>query len=125
MNEPVAELLSPILQKRGEFTYEFWCVGCKMMHQCWTAHPTHKGATWSYNNNPESPTFSPSLKIGGVRRITDEEHKKLMAGDHVEPRPYSCHFFIRDGYLEYCSDCSHDLNSKRVKMEPIPEDDLG
>lgn len=117
-------LLSPILQQINEYTLEFYCPGCKMMHCVYLKHPNNRQASWDWNMCSKSPTFSPSLLISGTARITDAERDTLMAGGTIDPRPYTCHFFIRDGQLQFLGDCTHDLKGKTLPMVDIPEDDL-
>lgn len=117
------KLLSPILLQINSYTLSFYCPGCKMMHNVYLKHPENKQASWDWNMCVKEPTFSPSLLINGTARITDEERDILMAGGEIEPRPYTCHFFIRNGKLEYLGDCSHDLKGKTLAMMDVPEDD--
>lgn len=103
------KLLSPILQQSNEYTLEFYCPGCKMMHCVYLKHPDNKQASWDWNMCAKWPTFSPSLSIQMDWKGKD----------------YRCHFFIRDGQLQYLGDCSHDLKGQTLPMVDIPKDDLG
>lgn len=67
-----------------------FCPGCNMHHSF--------DERWTYNGDPEKPTFSPSL---------------LCNPDHVKIR---CHSFIRDGQWQFLSDCYHELAGKTVDM---------
>ncbi len=71
----------------------YWCPGCKTEHQIVTPR-------WSYNGNPEKPTFSPSILV-----IYDDTRTK------------TCHHFVRDGQIQYLNDCFHDLKDRTVPME--------
>jgi hypothetical protein len=115
--------LSPILQQVNEYTLSFFCPGCRMMHNVYLEHEKNKQAFWGWNGSVTEPTFSPSLLLSGVGRITDEERDILMAGGVITPRPFTCHFFIREGNLIYLGDCSHDHKNKTISMVDIPEDD--
>ena len=95
-----------------------------MMHCVYLEHEKNKQASWSWDGNVTEPTFSPSLSISGVARITNEERDILMTGGTITPRPYKCHFFIREGNLIYLGDCTHDHKNKTIGMVDIPEDDL-
>ena len=55
--------------------------------------------------------------------ITDDEHKRIMAGEHVEPRPYVCHSFVREGKIEFLGDCTHALKGQTVDLNDVVEDD--
>jgi len=72
---------------------------------------------WEFNGSFESPTFSPSVLITGVESITDEEAERILAGEPFEPKPRRCHFFIKEGKIQYLNDCSHSLAGKTVPMQ--------
>lgn len=73
--------------------YAFHCPGCKHSHTF--------DESWTFNGDMEKPTFSPSLL-------------NWLPND-----PYRCHLFIRDGKIEYLSDCSHELAGKIIDMEDV------
>lgn len=94
----------------------FLCPACgKLKDQGNRAHPYHllpvvrRGETpvvnpsWDWNGDLVKPTLSPSIRAVGV----------CYPGD--------CHFFMRDGYLEFCGDSGHDMKGQKVKMEPVGE----
>ena len=72
---------------------------------------------WTFNGDLERPTFSPSMLVGGVRDITDDEIARIKAGEQVEPTPRVCHSFVRDGRIEFLSDCTHELSGQTVELE--------
>ena len=57
-------------------------------------------ARWTFNDDLEKPTISPSLKVS---YLVDEE-------DCV------CHSFIREGTIQYLSDCTHHLAGKTIEI---------
>ena len=83
---------------RGGKVYVFHCPGCQYSHPVEVDAPG--GAGWTWNGSMERPTFSPSL---------------LVNKDAPEQR---CHSFVRDGRIEFLSDCFHVLAGKTVD---IPE----
>lgn len=89
----------------------FFCPGCQCYHG-----PTLD--RWTWNGSMDRPTFSPSILVTGTQPITDEERDRIMAGETVEPRPLRCHSFVRDGQVEFLSDCTHELAGKTVALEP-------
>ena len=101
-----------------------WIVNCPA---CGNGHlfnttPGPNGAggskpCWTFNGNLDRPTFSPSMLVGGVRDITDDEIARIQAGEHVEPTPRVCHSFVRDGRIEFLSDCTHELAGQSVELE--------
>lgn len=70
---------------------------------------------WQFNNNPEAPTFSPSVKH--------------TTGKYVDPKNYPdegdiCHYFIRDGRIEFCTDCTHAFAGKNVSLAKILREEV-
>ena len=75
----------------------FHCPGCGYCH-----HLDPK--KWTWNGDMIKPTVSPSLLVN-----------KAQLGK--DPR---CHFFIRDGKIQYLGDCSHELKGRTIDMVPWP-----
>lgn len=91
--------VSPILAQTGDkLTYLFECPGCDMMHQ---VHVGRQGIpSWTFNGDLEKPTFNPSLVVRyDLRNV-----------------PKVCHSFIRDGKIEFLTDCTHDLAGQTVTI---------
>jgi len=61
------------------------------------------GAPWSFNYDIEKPTLSPSLSV------------KYPWGP--DQKNQICHFFITDGKILYCGDCTHDYAGKTLDLE--------
>ena len=59
---------------------------------------------WRFNGDFEKPTFSPSMLM------TYDGHENPETG-HVRD-----HFFVRDGKIQYLSDCNHNMAGKTVDM---------
>ena len=89
--------------REGEFWFE--CPGCKMLHAIHTIHPNTMKAMWSFNGDLDKPTFSPSLLV---------RYPQFEKPDRI------CHSFIKDGNIQFLSDCTNDLKDQIV---PIPEFD--
>lgn len=70
----------------------FWCPGCDEAH-CFDSR-------WQFNGDQESPTFSPSLVV----------HANSPGVDR-------CHLYVRDGQIQFLSDCEHALAGRTVDME--------
>lgn len=98
--------------------YRFWCPGCRENHVV-TVCDDGSHPSWTFNGNPERPTFSPSIKVTGTRMITDDERSRIMRGELVEPEPRCCHSFVRDGRIEFLSDCTHHLAGKTVDLPDV------
>ncbi|WP_336152118.1 DUF6527 family protein [Acinetobacter sp. 99] len=91
--------VSKVLLESNEI-YFIECPGCKYLH------PLHVGeqhkVRWEFDGNLERPTFSPSL---------------LVNGGHAN----QCHSFIRDGQIQFLSDCHHELAGKTVDLPEVEE----
>ncbi len=92
--------LYPIVSDHGIIiAYGFWCPGCN-------SHHAFLLPRWDFNENFDSPTFSPSLSIDASKH--DFEMRR-------------CHLYLRDGVLEFLPDCTHHLAGKKVALAPEPK----
>jgi hypothetical protein len=82
--------------KPGYFIFE--CPGCGNCHYINT-NPKY-GTSWTFNGDVDKPTVSPSILVGSLGEV---------------PR---CHSFIKDGNIQFLSDCDHLLKNQTVE---IPE----
>ena len=71
------------------------CPGCECLHHI----QTNKSEMpyWNFNGNLEQPTVSPSVRVRGGK-------------------DYVCHFFIRDGKIEFLNDSTHKLSGQTVDV---------
>lgn len=81
----------------GENWIRYYCPGCKLHH-------TVPGKKWDWNCDIDYPTLSPSVKH---MYTTDSEEDKV------------CHYFIKNGLIEYCGDCSHDLKGQKMELPDL------
>ncbi|MCB5201732.1 ammonia monooxygenase [Neorhizobium sp. T786] len=101
----------------------FWCPGCDGAHQVGVGDGP--GPRWGYNGNPDTPTFTPSILVTGIKPLTDDDAERLLMGDVSipdEPEKTICHSFVKDGRIQFLSDCSHGLAGQTVD---IPDFDHG
>ena len=61
---------------------------------------------WGFNGDMERPTFSPSVLT--TMPVNDRQ-------------AFTCHKFIRDGRIEFLSDCSHALAGQTVELPNLNE----
>lgn len=89
------------------------CPGCETLHVllapndselAWwgpgdKAWGPEQSIRWTWNGSLTAPTVAPSVKHvgGGV-----------------------CHYFIRVGMVEFCSDCEHKLRGETVPLAAVP-----
>lgn len=82
------------LKEDGYMRFLFWCPGCEGYHS-FNHH-------WKFDGNMDKPTVSPSLLVNAGRECPSE------------PR---CHLFLRNGVIQFLSDCTHDLAGQSVPLE--------
>lgn len=85
----------------GEEYVHYYCPGCKRNHSV----PSKR---WNWNGDFSLPTLSPSVR-----------HFVPADPERNRQEKTFCHYFIRDGKIEFCSDCDHDFSGKTVDMENI------
>lgn len=57
---------------------------------------------WGFNGDLERPTLTPSVRV--------------RYGEELD---YQCHFFVRNGQIQYCGDSTHALAGKTIEMEDV------
>lgn len=84
-----------------------YCPACNELHRFYVNTPRQRnGAHWSWDRNVDAPTFSPSMNISiGEPGSSDFER---------------CHYFLKDGQLQYLEDSTHALRGKTVPLPPLP-----
>ena len=83
----------------------FWCPGCKQAHQI----TVDCSRGWTWNGDGDQPTFNPSVFVNAP-------------GPFFNPSPDvpSCHFFVRNGHIQFLSDCTHALAGQTVDLPDWP-----
>lgn len=82
--------------------YEYMCLGCGYTH---VFALTHEGGHHQWNNDYDNPTVTPSL----VQNFTPGS---------------MCHSFIRNGHIQYLTDCTHHLAGQTISLPDLPKKDL-
>lgn len=93
---------SGALHNTPDFIFE--CPGCGHSHGLYITHPNDIGHKWGFDGNMESPTVTPSINS-----------KWTYAGG----KKHVCHFFIRQGKIQFLGDCTHELKGQTVDMEDV------
>lgn len=107
-------MLSPKLREVQKGMLAHWCPGCKELHMVYVAGFEHPGPIWGYDFKHDCPTFTPSLKHSTNRPRT--------IGEMTKPVTYTqCHYFIKNGQIQYLSDCIHPLAGQTVDLPDIPQ----
>ena len=91
----------------------FWCPGCNCLHEIAVDKPNYFGGRWTFNGDPVKPTFSLSYHL----RINTPD----MQGYNQHVATTVCHSFIRDGRIEFLSDCTHALAGQTVDLPDFPD----
>lgn len=105
----------------GKRSLIFICPGCGDAH----AVPVEgNGMKWQFNGDLEKPTLSPSLLFRTGHYVPGQENKEhcwcTYNAEHPDEKaPFICsvcHSFIRDGKIEFLSDCTHALAGQTVEL---------
>jgi hypothetical protein len=91
-----------------------WCPGCNAPHEISVDTPNGSGAKWTFDGNMERPTFSPSINMRWGNRVPGQQANFKNGGQ--------CHYFIRNGMIQFCGDCTHELAGKTISLPEIPAD---
>ncbi|MCW5648340.1 MAG: ammonia monooxygenase [Ramlibacter sp.] len=102
----------------------YWCQGCKSTHAVNVGQGP--GPRWGYNGNPDAPTFTPSVLVTWYEP-TAEGEAMMDRGDPLPPgmkrypgKDMVCHTFIRDGRVQFLSDCTHELAGQTLDLPELP-----
>lgn len=100
----------------------FKCPGCNSNH---VVNITGAGnARWGFDGNYERPTLTPSVLVQVGHYIQGREsecwcdYNRGKSPEEICFECVRCHSFVRNGYIEFLSDCSHALAGKTV---PLPD----
>lgn len=112
----------PIENEPGCYLFE--CPGCKHHHKI--------TPDWQYNGNPEKPTISPSVLVRNGHYLGNEgstsngecwcSYNKAQLAKGESPAPFDCtvcHSFVRDGKIQFLSDCTHALAGQTVELPEL------
>lgn len=108
------------LLRRGEGRYFHWCPACEQTHPL--------PDSWTFNGDVNKPDFSPSfaqtfhgiLDLSTNRFISGRpKGQKLQVGQSLRSGEFLCHYFIRNGNIQFCSDSWH-RRSDIIAMPLIP-----
>jgi hypothetical protein len=89
--------------KQNQSGYLIHCPACGYGHFFNVEQPGPNGQQWTFNGDLMKPTFSPSML--------------------VLPPGRRCHSFVREGRIEYLSDCEHAMAGKTVDLPAVCSED--
>lgn len=110
--------LSKILRDAEGGLIQFWCPGCNQVHGI---RVTGEDPTWKWDENSARPTVSPSVKVS-YYQITKEGAAMIAQGapppdgKRYPGNDIVCHSFIKDGRIQFLSDCTHSLAGQTVDL---------
>lgn len=86
------------------YALEIYCPPCGITHNIHASvqkgnHHKDGYPVWKWCGSTENPTLSPSIRVNNGK---------------------ICHFFVRNGRIEYCSDSWHELRGKSVDLTLEP-----
>lgn len=100
--------------RRVENGFAHWCPGCEEMHVLPDG--------WSFDGDTLAPTFFPSFRHSGTKRVFKEGSwtGEWVLDDAGRPARYVCHYILTKGVLNFCSDSSHALSGRSVNLPDLP-----
>ncbi|MGB3043671.1 MAG: DUF6527 family protein [Xanthobacteraceae bacterium] len=104
----------------------FWCPGCDGAHQVQVGEGG--GPRWGFNSNYEKPTFTPSVLIRSGHYVPGQDGKECWCTYEKrigKSAPFACsvcHSFVRDGQIQFLSDCTHALAGQTVPLRDFDDD---
>lgn len=102
--------------KDGVAGVSFHCPGCNFPHSV-PVKPDPRG--WDWNGVTDGTTLSPSILV----RLTghwDCSPPGPCKIPNCKGKPHVCHSFVRNGLIEFLSDCTHSLAGRTVPIPPWP-----
>lgn len=112
------------------------CPGCGERHTL-PVRPTPHGevesphyanhAHWHFNGDYERPTLSPSVNVKAGHYADGRSDPDSCWCTYYEQHPeeskdfacFICHFFLREGVVEYLGDCTHSMACQKVELPDI------
>lgn len=76
-----------------------WCPACDRVHHLALGHRDTRTLDWDHNTI--KPTFSRDIR-------------------HVDPELGVCHYFIREGKIEFLADSAHIMAGRTVDLPTYP-----
>lgn len=118
--------MSKLIKEKGyDGRYIFHCPGCDEYHVVYSKEASPEcQPQWDFNGDLERPTFSPSLLYRTGHFVKGQPQppncRHCNDPDFIGTRVCTvCHSFMRDGKIEFLSDCTHHLAGKTVDMAEV------
>lgn len=114
------------VKKTSNGGLRFHCPGCDSSHVVGISGVGGK-ARWDWNGSFDKPTLNPSVLVRVGHYVPGRANEGCWCDynrQHPEDADFECiqcHSFVRDGKIEFLSDCSHALAGKTVDLPPLYE----
>lgn len=105
--------VSPVLAQAQPGYMAFRCPGCDDLHVLPTLDG--RGQRWTYNGNPNKPTFYPSVLVRTGKGFDPHHPYEWEEGDP----PLICHSFVTDGRIRFLEDSTHHLAGQVVDLPDV------
>lgn len=96
----------------GGKTLMFYCPACSETHGVNIEGNSSKEPQWIFNGDVNKPTFSPSVRVSWTEPSDNENE----FDDTTKDKQICCHFFVTNGMISYCGDCTHEFKNRIVPM---------
>lgn len=106
LRRPVQEWLNRFGEGHDELMFNCPNRDCGEHRVVVKAGSKYSGPVWEWNGSMDSPTFSPSLLV--------QWYDPNRPGTGLNS---VCHSFIKNGRIEFCGDCTHQLKGQKVELE--------
>lgn len=83
-------------------THIHYCPGCKCDHGLSVGMKNEIGASWTFNGDVNQPSFNPSIHIKWFDPAVSDKVTEV------------CHYFLREGIIQFLQDCTHALKGQWV-----------
>lgn len=112
------------LKSLGNGLVQFYCPGCEELHTICIEGPN----AWGFDGNYEAPTVTPSVLVTSGHYVST--HKpgdncwcdfESRTGRKSKFSCKRCHTFIKNGVIEFLSDCSHALANQTISLPNISD----
>lgn len=109
------ELVKQKVRTVSDGSHYWFCVACGRAH----GGPPDR---WTLSGNDDNPTFSPSFLIRSGHYIPGHTGECWCTYNAQHPddpsgfRCVVCHTFVREGMIQYLSDCTHGYAGQTIDM---------
>lgn len=97
--------------RRSRGSIIFLCPGCGRVHVLRV--DGNADPKWTFNEDYENPTFTPSILTHGKKITEDGNFTKDAEGNPID---VTCHSYVTDGNIQFLADTTHELAGQTVAL---------